>query len=251
MKKNKEKNHEPKREEIKDYVVPSKKQPIFSFVKKILRIFIKAEVELHCDSVPDKAIIVTNHSAKMGPLALELYYPKFHITWGAHQMLGNYKSRFLYLRDVLYIQKLGKKKFPSTIKAAFEACFSKMIYKGMKILPSYTDGRFLYTIRSSIQALDAGISVMVFPEDSSEGYFDELTSAFAGFVALAEQYYNKTGEDVPVVPAYYHKKSKKIIIYPALSVKDLKAEGLNRYQIADKVKDIINSIYRTHFKEKN
>jgi len=240
-----------KTEKIKDYKVPKRKQPFFSFVKKIFRIFIKAEVEMHCDSVPDKAIVVSNHSAKMGPLVLELYYPKFNVTWGAHQMLGNYKSRFLYLRNVLYMQKLGKKKFPSTIKALFEACFSKMMYKGMKILPTYTDERFLYTIRSSIDVLDSGASVMVFPEDSSEGYFDELKSAFAGFVALAEQYYNKTGEDVPIVPIYYHKKSKKIIIYPQMSVQALKREGLNRYEIADRAKEAINTIYRTHFKENN
>lgn len=234
---------------IKEYKVPGRKQPFYSFIKWILRIFIKAKVELHCDSLPEKAIVVTNHSAKMGPLVLDLYYPHFNVKWGAHQMLGGYCSRFSYLRNVLYIQKLGMKRFPATVKALFEAFFSKMLYRGMKVIPTYTDERFLYTVRSSIQVLDAGASLMIFPEDSAKGYFDELTAAFAGFVALAEQYYNRTGEDVPVVPAYYHKRSKKIIVYPPLSVQALKKEGLDRYQIADRVKERINDIFRTHFKE--
>ena len=108
-----------KTEVIKDYKVPKRKQPIFSVVKKIFRLFIKVKVETHCDSIPEKAIVVSNHSAKMGPFVLELFYPKFNVTWGAHQMLGNYKSRFLYLRNVLYMQKLGKKKFPATVKSLF------------------------------------------------------------------------------------------------------------------------------------
>lgn len=236
-------------EKIKDYKVPDRKQPFYSFVKWILRLFIKAKVELHCDTLPEKAIVVTNHAGKMGPLVLDLYYPHFNVKWGAHQMLGGYCSRFSYLRNVLYIQKLGLKKFPATVKALFEALFSKMLYRGMKVIPTYTDERFLYTVRSSIQVLDADASLMIFPEDSAKGYFDELTAAFAGFVALAEQYYNRTGQDVPVVPAYYHAASKRILVYPSVSVQALKKEGLNRYQIADAIKERINDIYRDHFKE--
>ena len=238
----------PRTEAIKEYPVPKRKQPVFRVVKAILRLFIRVKVEDRCGNIPERAIVVTNHSAKMGPLVFELYYPRFNVKWGAHQMLGNYKSRFLYLRDVLYMQKLGKRKFSSTVKALFEACFSKMLYKGIKVIPTYTDGRFLFTIRSSLNVLGEGMSVMIFPEDSAKGYFDELTGAFAGFVALAEQFYSKTGEDVPVIPAYYHKRSKRIIINPALSVQELRKEGLNRYQIADRVKDEINSIYRENFK---
>ena len=237
--------------EMKEFKLPKRNQPIFSIVKKIAKLFIKVEVEKRCDELPEKAIVVTNHSAKMGPFVLELYYPNFNVAWGAHEMLGNYKSRFLYLRNVLYIQKLGKKKLPATLKAAFEALFSKFFYKGIKILPTYTDMRFLYTVRNSMEVLDMGASVMIFPEDSSKGYFDELTGAFPGFVMLAEQYFNKTGEDVPIISAYYHKKSKKIIINPPKYVQQLKAEGLDRYQIADYFKEEINNIFRTEFKEKN
>ena len=237
--------------DMKEFKLPKRRQPFFNFVKKILRIFIKAEVVSHCEQIPEKSIIVTNHSAKMGPMVYELYYPRYHATWGAHPMLGNYKSRFLYLRDVLYIQKLGKKKLPATLKALFEACFSIFFYKGMKIMPTYTDMRFLYTVRNSMEVLDMGASVMIFPEDSAEGYFDELKGAFPGFVMLAEQYFNKTGEDVPIVTAYYHKPSKKIIINPPKSVQKLKAEGMSRNEIAEFFKEEINGIFREHFKEKN
>ena len=147
------------------------------------------------------------------------------------------------------MQKQGKKKFPATLKAGFEAIFSPLMYKGMKIMGTYTDMRFLYTVRNSMDVLDSGASVVIFPEDSSDGYHDELKGAFPGFVMLAEQYYNKTGEDVPVIPLYYHHKTKRMIIAEPISLKKLRDEGLDRYRIADKIKDEINGIYIRNFKK--
>jgi hypothetical protein len=60
-----------------------------------------------------------------------------------------------------------------------------------------------------MECLDKGFSISLFPENSSEGYFDEMKHFFSGFVMLAEQYYKKTGEDVPVFSAYYGRKKKK------------------------------------------
>lgn len=227
--------------------MPKRRQPVFSLFKKIISPAYKMkEIITLADSVPEKAIVVSNHSAKKGPMAMELNYPAFNVKWGAHDMLEGYVARYKYLRNVLYIQKMGKKKFPATVKAAFEAIFSKYVYRGMKFIPTYTDMRFMNTLKYSMQVLDEGASVMIFPEDSSKGYFDELTSAFPGFVMLAERYYKKTGEDVPVIPAYYYKKGAKIIIGKPLYVQELIAEGLSREEIAERFKNEINSLYRTY-----
>ena len=229
------------------FKLPSRKQRVFSIFKWIVSPFFKAKNIINLnEDLPKKAIVVSNHSAKKGPMALELSYPNFNVKWGAHEMLGNYKSRYNYLRNVLYIQKLGKKKFPATVKALFEALFSVFIYKGMKFIPTYTDMRFMNTLKYSMQVLDSNASVLIFPEDSSKGYFDELTSAFPGFVMLAERYYKKTGEDVPVIPAYYYKKGSKVVIGKPLYVQNLIKEGLNTAEIAEKFKNEINSLYKTY-----
>ena len=239
-----------RRKTNKEYKVPGRRQPIFKIFKLILYPFFHAKVESLIDDIPDKAIVVANHSAKKGPMAFEISYPKFNVKWGAHEMLGNYKSRFLYLRNVLYIQKLKKGKFSATLKALFEAIFSKMVYTGMKFIGTYTDVRFKKSITESMKVLDSGATVLIFPEDSANGYFDELTAAFPGFVLLAERYFKRTGEDVPVIPAYYHKHSKKIIVGKPLYVQQLMSEGLDKNAVAERFKDEINSLYRTYFKDK-
>ena len=238
------------KKKIKEYKVPGRKQPFFKIFSFFIRPFFSAKVTSLIDDIPEKAIVVANHSAKKGPMTLELNYPRFNVKWGAHEMLGNYKSRFLYLRNVLYIQKLHKGKFSATLKAAFEALFSLRVYTGMKMLGTYPDIRIRHTIENSIKILDSNATVMVFPEDSNEGYFDEIKSVFPGFVMLAERYYKKTGEDLPVIPVYYSQKHKQIMVGKPLYVQELMKEGLDRQGVADRFKDEINGLYTTYFKDK-
>ena len=97
----------PKKKRTTKFKVPSRKQPFFSIVKKLVYLFKfrKYKVINLAETVETKAIFVGNHHAKMGPLAYEIFLPTFNVKWGAAQMLGNYKSRFNYLRNVFYMQK--------------------------------------------------------------------------------------------------------------------------------------------------
>ena len=117
----------------------------------------------------------------------------------------------------------------------------------MKILPSYPDVRFRKTLQYSMDVLDAGMAVSMYPEDSNEGYFDELTHFFSGFVVLAQQYYKKTGEDVPVFPVYWGRKGNKLVVGKPLYVQDLVKEGLTREEIAERFRLEVNGLYQRHF----
>ena len=238
-----------KEQEIK-WKLPGKRQPIWRIFKFILRPFYRVKnVEFLGEKFPQKCIIVSNHQNKRGPMVYEHSLPVRHATWGAYQMLGSYKMRFHYLRDVLYIQKNGLKKGKATFKAMIEALFSLWTYRGMKILPSFPDARFRSTLRYSMECLDNGLAVSMYPEDSNKGYFDEMTHFFSGFVMLAEQYYKKTGEDVPIFPAYYGVKKKKIVVGKPLYVQDFIKQGLNREEIAEKFRLEVNQLYYDHFKD--
>ena len=111
------------------------------------------------------------------------------------------------------------------------------------MMPTYTDARFATTLRNSAKVLDAGMSVMIFPENSNEGYKDVLTEFFPGFVMLAEKYYRATKEDLPVYPVYYSIKKRVMIIGRPLYVQDMVKEGLDRYQIAEKFCGEVNQLY--------
>ncbi len=208
----------------------------------ILRPIFRAKVINLAESVPEKAIAVSNHASKMGPASMEFNYPVYNVKWGAHEMLEGYGSRFRYLRDVLYMQKHKNGKLRATLKAAFEAIFSPAVYRGLKFIPTYTDLRLRHTISQSIDVLDDGGTVMIFPEDSSNGYFDELKSLHTGFVLLALQYRTKRSEDLPVIPSYYHRRKRLIIIGKPLYVGALYDTGMTIEEIAELFRGEINSL---------
>lgn len=224
--------------------ISQKKRPFFSFVKGILRLFYrKPEIVYLGGETEQPAIIVSNHVSIKGPLMHELYLPVPTVKWGAGEMLGNYKTRYNYLRDVFYMQKRGYGKANATLRAVFAALFSKFFYKGMNIIPTYSDARMFNTVTYSVDVLNEGGSVLIFPENSDEGYKDVLTEFHAGFVMLAECYYKKTGKDVPVHPVYYHRKKKIMAIGKPLYVQDYVKKGLNRAQIAEEFRKIVNDLY--------
>ena len=230
--------------------MPKKRQPFWRVFKFIFRpIFYVKNVEFLGKKFPEKCIIIANHNNKKGPMVYEFSLPTRHVTWGAYQMLGSYKMRFRYLRDVLYIQKNGVKKWKATIKAGFEAIFSIYSYRGMKVIPSYPDARLRKTLQYSMDCLDNNFAISLFPEDSNKGYFDEMKHFFPGFVMLAEQYYKKTGEDLPVFPIYYGRKKKKIVVGKPLYVQDFVKQGLKRDEIAEKFRLEVNKLYNDYFKE--
>ena len=238
-----------KEKEIK-WKLPPKRQPFWRVFKFVFRpFFLVKNVEFLGEKFPKRCIIVANHNNKKGPMVYEFSFPTRHVTWGAYQMLGSYKMRFKYLRDVLYIQKNGIKKFPATIRALVEATFSPPSYKGMKVIPSYPDARLRKTLNYSMQCLENDMAISLFPEDSNEGYFDEMKHFFSGFVILSQQYFKKTGEDLPIFPAYYGRKKKKIVVGEPLYVQDFVKQGLNREEIAEQYRLAVNQLYYDHFKE--
>ena len=232
---------------------PNKKQPVWKVVKPVLKnlFYNKFEVINLAGEIDKKSVLVGNHEGKKGPLVYELYLPLFSVKWGAYGMLGNYRDRYNYLRNVLYIQKYKKGKFISTIKASFEAIFSKLFYRGIKVLPSFPDARVLKTFTYSVEVLDGNNAVMVYPEDSNDGYFEKPKKFFNGFVGLCEYYYKKRGEDLPVYPTYLHLKKKMLVIGKPFRVNELKNQGMTRSQIAEFFKDQVNALFDDYVKDKN
>ena len=161
-------------------------------------------------NLPKKAIIVSNHARKTGPMAVALSYPRPFVMWGHHAMLGSYRERFSYLRNVFYIEALHQNKFIATLKASYEAFFSIFIYKGIKVIGTFRDMRFASTIRSSMDVLNKDESIIIFPENSSDGYFDEMTEAYQGFIGLSELYYKRFGEDASIITRYCRHASLQI-----------------------------------------
>ncbi|MCI5837706.1 MAG: hypothetical protein MRZ91_00655 [Christensenellaceae bacterium] len=230
--------------DVYEYNLPKKKQPVFACFKGVVRVFLKkVKVVVLGGPIKEPTLFLANHANKMGPFVYETFMPTYTVKWGAHEMLGGYNERRKYLRDILYIKKNKTNKFFASIKSAFEAIFSGAVYKGMKFIGTYKDAGALRTVKKTCKVLDNDISVMVFPEDSDNGYFDEIGKFSPGFVPVAEHMLTKKGKDICVRPVYYHKKKSLIVVGKEYFFSQFKQMKMTRNEIAEFFKDRVNELY--------
>lgn len=148
-----------KKQKKKEFQVPAKTSVFYAaFKNTVMRLlFRKPKIINLAGELPKKGIILANHSAKSGPPSFDLYYPVTCAKWGAYQMFGNFKSRMEYLRDVLYIQKCGKKPgFITSFKAWFMAIFNPFVYRGMRMMPTYPRRPFRFDVARQRQGTRRG-----------------------------------------------------------------------------------------------
>ncbi|MBP5209438.1 MAG: hypothetical protein J6125_01115 [Clostridia bacterium] len=192
---------------------PNKRKPFFTFIRRILRA-IKPKCRLTdlTQGQGTPGIFLSNHSAATGPLMVELNLPYAHHPWGAYQMNGSIRERFRYLYHIFFRQKKKMKKVPAFLLSCLSSCLSKGIYKGMGLISSYPDLRLLRTLEASIKCLDKNESIVIYPEDSSDGYKEQIERFHGGFCLLSSLYYARRGVDLPVYSMYYSERHHRMVI---------------------------------------
>ncbi|MGN1373671.1 MAG: hypothetical protein ACI4VK_06480 [Candidatus Coproplasma sp.] len=197
-----------------------------------------------------KAIYLSNHAGANGPMTYEMYFPHIYTGWGAHEMFGNYKERWNYLYHVFYRQKLHWGKAKSFFVATVFGVISKLIYRGIGLIPTYQDGRFATSLKTSCKILDTNNPILIFPEDSSEGYVNPPVSLNKGFIALAKLYYKRYNVDLPVYSAYLlGGKARKMVFGKPIYINQLLSEGKTEDEICQIALENMQNIYYEHSKQ--
>lgn len=227
-----------------EYEPPKKRQPVFACFKALIRVFYIHKVRFVAlgGELEEPCLYLANHANKIGPMVYSMYFPQYHVNWGASQMLGNYGDRYGYLRDVLYIQKNRTGRKMASFRAFFEAFFAPFVYRGIKLLPTYKDARLARTVKKSVSLLGDGTSLMIFPENSDDGYKVEPVDFFSGFVLVARGYNKVYGKDIPMRPVYYHKGKRLIVAGETCRLSDFGTA--KKEEIAEAMCAKVNELYR-------
>ncbi len=230
----------------------NQRKPFFRFIKKIMRLFAtKPTVINHNeDGIADKSIIVSNHSGASGPIQLELYLDHYFVPWGTHEMNGNIKERWNYLTNVYFTQKKHLSKFVAVLISIPAVFVLKWFYKGIELLSTYKDSRLKETFDKSVERLDKNQSILIYPENSSEGYKEVLEEFYPGFVTLSKIYYRKRGEDLPVYPVYVFKQEEVLLVGKPQYIQPLIKQGMTKEQIATHFMGAVNQLREDYLKEK-
>ncbi|MBQ1197704.1 MAG: hypothetical protein IIX47_03770 [Spirochaetaceae bacterium] len=198
------------------------------------------------EKIEKSSIILSNHEGTDAPMSLEIYFDKPIRMWGAHEMNSGVVKMYKYQSEVYYHEKKHWNIHLARLFCLIASPITNLFYKGLNLISTYKDMRFKNTIRESIEALKNGENIVIFPEDSSKGYLEELEGFFGGFAVLGE-ICKKQGMDLPIFVTYFRKKDLSYIIDKPVLFSELSKDGANRKEIAQKLVARCNELGQMEF----
>lgn len=220
----------------------------FRCLKQIMRIRYKRPTFVYLDGkeFQNGAIILSNHEGTDAPLSLEIYCPAPIRMWGASEMNSGLKAMYKYQTQVYYHEKKHWNLLLARLFCLIASPLTNMFYKGLNLISTYNDSRLRTTLRESIEAIQKGEDIVIYPEDSTDGYFEELKAFHKGFILLAETCYSK-GIDVPIYVTYLKKKEHIYVIDKPILYSQLKEECGTREKITEKLLNRCNELGQMEF----
>lgn len=193
-------------------------------------------------------LILSNHEGTDAPMALEIYCDAPIRMWGAHEMNSGLVKMYKYQSKVYYHEKKHWNLGLARLFCLIASPLTNMFYKGFDLISVYKDSRLRKTISESIQTLEDGYNVCIYPEDSTKGYLPELEGFHAGFVLLAESCKRK-GIDLPIYVSYYRKSDNTYIIDAPIKYSQLTQNGETKEMVADYLRLRCNELGKMHLED--
>ena len=237
--------------EEKKTVKKSKRKWYFRLLKKIMKIrYKKPKFVFLGEEIQTSSVILSNHEGTDAPMSLEIYLDKPLRMWGAHEMNSGLIKLYKYQTKVYYHQKKGWNLFLARLFCLLASPLTYLFYSGLNLISTYKDSRFRKTIAESLEAIKKGENIVIFPEDSTNGYLEKLEGFYSGFVMLCDVCYKK-GIDVPIYVSYFKKQQKVYVFDKPVLYSSLLKDNLSKEQIAEKLKNRCNELGQMQFEEEN
>ena len=219
-----------------------KKKLWFRFIKFFHKIFVKKpEIIYLGERIQEPSLVLCNHVGSSGPTVWELYMDNVRF-WATHEITEGPVSIYHYLSEVFFLQKKHWSKAAAKTVGFLLAPWMALYASGWELIPSYRDMRLSRTIKITVDIFKEGGNVLIFPENSSEGYHDELQSVHSGF-CLAGEAALRSGIDPDLVFAHLGKgKDRRLIIDAPVKFSALKERFGSRDKIAEYALNRINAL---------
>ncbi|MBQ6893025.1 MAG: hypothetical protein IJN48_02360 [Clostridia bacterium] len=188
-----------------------KSYPVFKVIKAAIKFFYPKMEVIGTENLPDEpVIIVGNHTQLNGPIACELYSPRHRYTWCAGEMM-HLKDVPAYAYKDFWSQKSKITRPFYKVLAYAIAPLSVIIFNNANTIGVYRDARILSTFRATIDKLNEGADIVIFPEHDVK--YNNIVYEFQEkFIDIAKLYYKRSGKELTFVPLYIAPKLKKMYL---------------------------------------
>lgn len=165
------------------------------------------------ENIPQEpCVLVGNHSQAHGPIITEERLPFDHYTWCSAEMMHREEVAEYAFAD-FWSQKPKSVRWIFWLISRILPIPASYIMSNARTIPVYRDSRCLTTFKRSVEKLQEGFHLVIFPE-RHQPYNNILYDFQDRFIDVARLYYKKTGKCLAFVPMYLAPKLKKVFFCP-------------------------------------
>lgn len=190
---------------------PKKTTLIYRILRFFIDLFFPRMHIYGLENLPEEpCVLVGNHSQMNGPLLSELRLDIPHETWCAGQMMNWPEVADYAFTDFWSFKPRWTHPFYRLLSRLIRP-LAVCLFNNAHTIPVYHDVRLRQTYRLSVEALNGGESLVIFPEKNEPG--NHILYAFQDkFVDTGRFFCKKTGKPLSFVPLYIAPKLKSAYI---------------------------------------
>ena len=220
-----------------------KVSPLFKAVKGFLRLVYPKMEFVGGEKLPDEpCIIVGNHCQMNGPIACELYFPIERYSWCNAEMLHTREVPDYAFQD-FWSRKPVYSRWFYRLLSYIIAPFAAFLLSNANTIGVRRDARVLSTFRESVERLQQGASIVIFPE-KDEACNDIIYQFQEGFVDVARIYFKRTGKEICFVPMYIAPRLRKMCLGEPIRFCTANPPEEERTRICEHLKKEITDVAR-------
>lgn len=236
-------------------IVERRGQPfLVNFLIPLVRVFFHHRVEGLENVRPDDdnpLVYLCNHGDMYGPVAAMAFIPGFKRPWSISTICVDAKEAADYVYKYDWSQMTWLHPKLQRLMADLMGRFAVWATGSqLDSVPVFRDkpGQLIRTFRASVEALECGDSMLIFPENPNavaqdHGYETSgVGTLFSGFAMLAQIYYSKTGKRCRFMPLFAHQASRTVAFGTEIVYDPDNDAADERQRIADETSAQMNAL---------
>ena len=223
------------------------KDSLYQFIVGVLDLFLWGGELVGEENLPSRgpAVFIANHQAATGPIAAACSIPLRLYSWTIADMVDEEKAAD-WLRWDFVERTLHVKPPASAWVARRLSKITVPFLRSLGCIPVYKGDydRMIDTLRMSMDVLQQGKFLLVFPEDIMLPADTEtgMRPFQRSFARLGELYYEETGKCLEFYPVATH-PSGYVLIGKAVTFNPNNATGLERHRLKYLLEDTVRAMY--------
>ena len=161
--------------------------------------------------IENPLVFLGNHAEIYGPIASALCFPVPVRFWVISHMMGRSRDVRAYLYENTFSKKTFLPVFVRRLLARLMGWLSVNVMCGLNAIPVYRDSpmKLRMTLRKSVEALENGDNLMIFPEHPDGKYVKGSVSELSpGFLMLAEAWWKRSGKKLRILPVFANREKR-------------------------------------------